>query len=297
MEVEYNGKIYTSINSLSKDTGVNRARLTEVIKSGQDVTELIENYKCRDFDYLGEHYNNVTDFIRKNNLDECKFYRVYYKCGRSVEKTMLNYEMDTSKGIKFEYNGKYYSSQRAACADLGLDPHSVMNARKKYDTIQEALDHVIEHKRRSYRREVTYNGVTYNNLKELCEVLKIPYNSLVLIRHIHKYDVETAVNYMLNEYQKTAVTIDGTRYKSQRDMCKQLLISYTSFNRLKREGYTVEEAAALAKRYIEYKGKIYYSLAALAEDTGVGYCALTYRVKDKGESIEEAMEYLLNKGE
>lgn len=298
MEVKYNGKIYTSVNSLAKDLGMSRERIAKCLKKNMSIEEILSNYHSRSFEYNGVTYKSKQDFIRRNNLDEAKFNRVYTKCHGDIATTMEMYDMPTKKGNRFDYRGLQFESQSEACKTLELDPHSVVLAKKKFGNIQDALDYVIAHKRNTHARQVEYNGKVYSNLKELCADLGLKYNSLVSRRYSMKEDdIAKVIDEELAVSERLKVNVLGETYKSQREMCRKLNISYNSYFGHRRKGLSMDEAAAKAKRRIIYNGVAYKNVKELAVTTGLSYHALIYQLNEKKETPEAAIAYLRKKAE
>ncbi len=298
MKVEYNGKIYTSINSLAKDLGMSRERIAKCLKKNMSIEEILSNYHSRSFEYNGVTYKSKQEFIRLNNLDEAQFNRVYTKCHRDIAATMEMYDMPTKKGNRFDYKGLHFESQSEACKTLEIDPHTLMLAKKKFGNIQDAIDYVLAHKRNTHARQVEYNGKVYSNLKELCAELGLKYNSLISRRYnMQEDDIAKVIEEELAASKRLKVDVLGETYKSQREMCRKLNISYNSYFGHRRKGLSMDEAAAKAKRRIIYNGVAYKNVKELSVATGLSYHALIYQLNEKKETPEAAIAYLRKKAE
>lgn len=298
MEVKYNGKIYKSVNSLSKATGMSRGYLAKCLKKNMSIEEILSNYHSRSFEYNGVTYKSTQEFIKLNNLDEARFNRVYARCNRDIATTMEMYDMPTKKGIRFEYGGLHFESQSEACKTLEIDPHTLMLAKKKFGNIQDAIDYVLAHKRNTHARKVEYNGKVYNNLKELCDDLGLKYNSLISRRYnMQEDDIAKVIEEELAASKRLKVDVLGETYKSQREMCRKLNISYNSYFGHRRKGLSMDEAVAKAKHRIIYDGVEYKSVKELSVATGLSYHALIYQLNEKKETPEAAIAYLRKKAE
>lgn len=298
MKVEYNGKIYTSINSLAKDLGMSRERIAKCLKKNMSIEEILSSYHSRSFEYNGVTYKSKQEFIRRNNLDEAQFNRVYTKCHRNIAATMEMYDMPTKKGNRFDYRGLHFESQSEACKTLEIDPHTLMQAKKRFGNIQDALDYVLAHKRNTHARKVEYNGKVYNNLKELCADLGLRYNSLISRRYnMHEDDIAKVIEEELAASKRLKVDVLGETYKSQREMCRKLNISYNSYFGHRRKGLSMAEAIAKSKHRIIYDGVEYKSVKELSVATGLSYHALIYQLHEKKETPEAAIAYLRKKAE
>ena len=282
MEVIYNGKTYTSINSLWKDTGVGKAKLREGINNGIPVEDIVANHKKLAFEFKGVRYRSITDFIRRNELSESRFRYIYTKCNGDIEEALKQYNN------YIEYNGVKYSSNRELCNTLGIDEHSWSKARKKFDSIDDAVAYLLENKRKTHQRAVSYDGVEYSNIRELCETLELDYNAFIIKKYELGTDNIADVVNAVREINKHEIVVAGQVFKNQKEMCEQYGVPYYTYMGRRKLGATVEEALMPHKRLHEFKGKK-YTLTALALEYNVSYYALRRRIKNHDMSVEEAM--------
>lgn len=91
---------------------------------------------------------------------------------------------------------------------------------------------------------------------------------------------------------RTGVLYKGEYFSDYKAFCKHIGLSHITLgDRIRRGGKTLEEAVEVKGKFsqrIEYKGKVYSSLAELARTFGINQTSLNIRLK-KGMSVEEAL--------
>lgn len=91
---------------------------------------------------------------------------------------------------------------------------------------------------------------------------------------------------------RTGVLYKGEYFSDYKAFCKYIGLSHITLgDRIRRGGKTLEEAVEVKGKFsrrIEYKGKVYSSLAELARTFGINQTSLNIRLK-KGMSVEEAL--------
>lgn len=250
MEVIYNGKIYTSINSLWKDTGVNRERLKNDIDRGIPIEDIVANYRKNSFEFEGVNYKNLKDFIKRKELSEHRFTYIYYKCNCDIAKAVEQYN-----SMVIEYNGVKYGSHSELCDALGISEQTFSKAFRKFGNIDDTVEYVLKNKRNARKRKIAYNGKEYRNIKELCIDLDIKYDTFINKRRALNTDSIEAVVAAIPMGTRE-VTVEGQKFKNQLELCKHYGVPYYTYLGRRRQGATIEEALKISdNHHIEVKEK------------------------------------------
>lgn len=250
MEVIYNGKIYTSINSLWRDTGVSKKKLRNGINSGIPVEDIVANYKKNSFEFEGICYKSLKDFIKRNEIIESMFMYIYYKCNRDIAKAVEQYN---NKVV--EYNGVKYRSHSELCTALGLSEQTFSKVFRKLGNIDGTVEYILKNKHNVRKRKITYNGKEYKNIKELCIELGIKYDTFInRRRRLNTDSIEAVVNAVTKGIRE--VTVEGCKFKTQIEMCKHYGVPYYTYLGRRNKGATIEEALKIRdNHHVEVKEK------------------------------------------
>ncbi len=236
MEVVYNGKTYTSINSLWRDTGVSKEKLRNGINSGISVEDIVANYKKNSFEFEGIYYKSLKDFMRRNEIIESMFMYIYYKCNHDIVKAVEQYN---NKVV--EYKGVKYRSHSELCNALELSEQTFSKAFRKFGNIDDTVEYILKNKRNARKRKITYKEKEYRNIKELCIDLGIKYDTFInRRRRLNTDSIEAVVNAITLGIRE--VTVGGYKFKNQKEMCKHYGVPYYTYLGRRNKGATIEEA-------------------------------------------------------
>lgn len=147
--------------------------------------------------------------------------------------------------------------------------------------------------------KIEYNGVTYNSLRNLCELNNVSYNT-IYSRIKAGHTIEEAISKPIKS-KWGSIEFEGHRFKSIRELCRHYKLHPATFCGRRDLGWTLKECVygkidefgksrLIGK--IEFNGKIYKSFKELCEAYDVNYanCRMRYH---RGWTIEEC---ILGKG-
>lgn len=269
----FKGKVYKSLKSVCQEYGWNETTLLnfkkslDCIVSKEKLCELFYEAKEREsFIYKGVKYsffmsNDTVRVAEDNGWDKVKFCSFYSK--RKKEKTSLEICIEYEK-----YINKYITV-------LGEKYKSITDLCKKREYSE---SHFRSFRERLYLKDSKYKEDSY--LEEVClmyeDFLKAKEKDSQLKVLCEKYNVVKA------EYLK---------YKSHvRGKAKE------RFDALGSEEEKVQYYKKIKSKSnigVEYNGTEYKSRSALCKELNISIGVFNWAIREKGLSIEEAVEYCL----
>ena len=187
---------------------------------------------------------------------------------------------------KLIYNDKEYTSIQQACRELGLNPSTIKDRINKQGmSFKEAIEF------KSNRKiPVTYNGVAYDTVKELCNNHGFNYDTVM--RGVRSgLTIEQAINRLETINSSKPITINGVSYSSIAQAVRSLGIPLPTVRyRIDKSGMSIYDALTkpVHEQKYTYQGKSYYTLKELCDDLNISYTQISERMR-KGMSLEEAI--------
>lgn len=304
------------------------------------------NRTGREIDYKGFRYKNIEHLGKELDIDIfALLHRV--DSGSTLEEAIdfLSTKRETENRIieesrekeeepnTFTYLGLTYSGRRSFFKLNGVLPHTIYGEKKEYKITPKSVgkDYSAFRKNRSTAKQeeekkelvekdkhitisiknVSYKGVEYKNLNNLCKDLGVLQPSLKNL--LDKGEtLETAVDWLLVlKSKKEPIVFRGVEYKHLNHLKSELNLSLAGINNHLKQGNSLIQAieqemktkekssnikTKVRKRKgkrVTYKNKAYDSLKELCRFLDVSY-GNVYSRKQLGYSTEEAIEYVLN---
>ncbi len=161
--VEYAGKLYPSLRSLSIEQRIPYQTLRNRLWRGMTVEEAL-SASGPSIEYGGKTYFSIKSLADELHVPYDRL-RSGLKKGMTVEEALQNNRLCRHKGHPVEYAGKLYSSIRSLAKELPIPYHTLLYRLKKGMSVEEALEN---NRPRVWRGDpIEYAGKTYSNSKAL----------------------------------------------------------------------------------------------------------------------------------
>lgn len=191
--------------------------------------DLDECPKCRyEVKVLGKYYENIEKAAVKNKVSYdsvTRRMRLYSETADEAIRTL-------KKTTKFFINGEKFIDQtkEEICKHFDIKTKSVDQlARKKDLSFEESCEYFIN------KKLINVNGKSYKTFSAAADYYNLNIEHLYLLRK-DGLSEEAAINQVLNNRNKNEIQFENNIYKSLRDACKQLEISYSAVtNQMKRK--------------------------------------------------------------
>lgn len=209
--------------------------------------------------------------------------------GRQVALTDEEIQVSDHKGHSIEYDGVIYPSLSA----LAREKHISYGTMYRRLRMGMDLEQALQSNQRNHTIE--YDGKIYPSIKALADEQQKVYSTLKA-RLERGMSVEKAlqINNRLPSRKRRSVEYAGKMYPSIRSLAIERRMPYQTLRARLEKGMSVEEAIQddVPRIYrgapIEYAGKIYPSIKALAEEQQIPYNKLRVRLC-RGMTVEEAL--------
>ena len=318
-EVKYGNKTYKNIGSFrSSKRFLNIFDLCDRLKEegdDADINKIVEDLtkdtvltNACPIDYNGVHYNSITECTKKlgipyANFVQYKFLHPYLPIEKIVD-DLINGNNRSTKEKEIIYEGKSYKSQSQLCKAYGISPMEANRQIRYYKcSIQEVIDKI-----RSLDEEVTYNGVTYENIPACLKALDITLTNYS--RYKNRYTNITPYECIRICLGGDAITYKGTYYESLLEYCKKNHIPYIRVLDLmydKKEPLPPNKAISKIIEEnkkernvtcntgkVKFRGKWYKSATEMFREYGVKRGSIYFCMKKNNcNNLVEALEYYL----
>ena len=211
-KVEYNGKVYPTLSALCREHNLNKNTIITRIKRGYTMEEALnnENFKHGRGNHDGTHvkksvvvdgitYSSIREMLNERGIKENTFY-VRLKRGWTIEEAAHGYR---NKFTVTDKSGRTFNNIKSALEANGITYSQYMgniaSGMDKTDAVSELRDSY------SYRKAVTYKGVTYNSIRELCDAYGVSYS-----RYVQRLRAGFSIDEALNNkrYNRSRQTLD-----------------------------------------------------------------------------------------
>lgn len=241
---------------------------------------------------------NVRDYIRRHNCSIQDGLEMYL-CGIADYRGNYGNEMNTARSIPFR--NSIYKNLVECCEQYNVNWNSVTSYSSKANcSKQEALEYYIQ---LYEERKVTYNGITYNSLRECCETLKIDRKKVTNYAFYYKISFAEAIDYLLAPKENSYFLYEGKEYSSVVECCKEYgIISASVHSYLYRNrSATIQNAIDYIReitdktRFIWKDGVTYRSFAVFCKEKGISVSSARDKARKNKISLAEAAEYYIQK--
>lgn len=210
-KVEYKGKVYPTLSALCREHNLNKNTIITRIKRGSTMEEALNNENFKRGNHNGTHvkksvvvdgitYSSIREMLNERGIKENTFY-VRLKRGWTIEEAAHGYR---NKFTVTDKSGRTFNNIKSALEANGITYSQYMgnlaSGMDKTDAVSELRDSY------SYRQKaVTYKGVTYNSIRELCDAHGVSYS-----RYAQRLRAGFSIDEALNSkrYNRSRQTLD-----------------------------------------------------------------------------------------
>ena len=221
---------------------------------------------ARSFIYNGVLYYNIADAIKRLNIPVTMTTFVTYKSkhGLSTEEALNYYTIEGYNNYYcIPFRGKWYHSKADCLEEYGISYTNFKRHQVKYNlSFQDTMESCLNNKD---VKKVTFDGIEYASVMDCCTALGIKYATVIFIKREKKYSYNEAIHYCVDRKKsiKSAHSKDRTKIRNSQKVI--------------------------------FNGIEYISIADCCESLGIDVNKLrSYKTRTKC-TIEEAIEYYLNK--
>ncbi|MEZ9709154.1 GIY-YIG nuclease family protein [Vibrio breoganii] len=301
-QVTIDGKTYDSLSDVAREKGMKVGTLfSRIHAQGMDVESALNKPLSRE---------------RADNISKLGYYGVVYQITNAVNgKQYIGHTTNIEKRKAHHFGADYNKSEKplyVAMRKDGIENFSfeVLERFKSQKAMLDEEERLIGSlntlhpngynltsggETGHHRTAVTINGEFYSSAREACLANKLSYESTQQYKRKHELNWQEAIMAKLDQ----RIVIDGRVFNSVNGVCKHYKISYETIHKLMTEGLTIEEAVKQPRylKTVTINGFTYRSIAATCKALGVNEPAARSRIREKGETPEQAIQYLLDKPE
>lgn len=301
-QVTINGKTYDSLSDVARKKGMKVQTLFNRIHAqGMDVKSALNKPLSRD---------------RADNISKLGYFGVVYQITNAVNgKQYIGCTINIEKRKAQHFGADYNKSEKplyVAMRKDGIENFSfeVLERFKSQKAMLDEEERLIRSLNTlhpngynltsggeigHHRTAVTINGEFYPSAHEACLANKLSYESTQQYKRKHELNWQEAIMAKLDQ----RIVIDGRVFNSLNGVCKHYKISKETIHKLMAEGLTIEEAVKQPRylKTVTINSFTYRSIAAACKALGVNEPAVRARLREKDETPEQAIQYLLDKPE
>ncbi len=303
-EIEYEGRIYPSINELLKSYNVPRHVYYRQLKKGATLEEVLSGKKIgesnnKEIEYEGKKYASISEFAKAYKIKPSAIYNRIKK-GYPLNE-VVNPERIKTKGKSIEYEGKTFISITALANEYGLNPSTVYSRLKKGFSVKETVEKEIHPQKRITKSNglcIEWNGEKYSSISDFARKNNLNINT-AYSRFRKGMSPEDVLEYKRRSTLSKPVEYNGEIYPTRIEFAEKFNIPYHKVTAGLNAGHTPEQIIETAnipfadgrrnpKQPIEFDGKLYETQKDLAEEYCVDFNTFRYKLY-RGLSVEEAL--------
>ena len=241
---DFKGSIFPSFTACCTNYDISPATVRTMSYNRQiSLSEALE--RClqlrekRKFIYDGVEYKSFKAccLAYKLNYNSVTSYKTEKKCD-DLE-AFLHF-LNPANIYEFRWNGVIYRSLQACCAEHNISYRAVSTYRHTHKcTKEEAFYHYCYPETKTYIRD----NVVYESFADCCKKNNISYSSVRSYMHIHKCSREKAFQYYLDRNNSLKFVWEGITYRTFRECCQKLGISFNSIRSYKQRKKCCNEDA------------------------------------------------------
>lgn len=194
-KINYKGVEYTSIKALCEKYKVSYAMVSQRLKKGMSIEEAIETPLKKHRNgipvmYKGKQYQSIRSLAKKKNIPY-HVVQMRVKKGMNIEKA-IDTPVGELMGNTIEFKGKTYSSFSKLCKEYNISSSIALSRLNMGWSLEKTLTKPIRKTQNNFIPDLTYKGIHYNSLKELCDNVGADYQNTLNRLHRGK-DLKTAI--------------------------------------------------------------------------------------------------------
>jgi len=262
----------------------------------------------------GVEYTSLTSLAKAYGLKYSTVHKRYQRGSRGDDLIPIKYRKNyvhtsDENNLKFVVGNRRFKNAAEACRQLKIDCNKYYGRIWQGWSPEEALELVPRvdkrtlrnkanqdsaaksqiRKRRNSNQPLILFGKQYNSYKEISEAFGI--KEYVLTQRVNAYG-KTLEEAVLMDGKSKRLKFGNAEYDSGASFARAVGLEPKTFYSLKKR-YTLKQIAGIEEKMtansIVYKGKLYPSKVALAEDFGITKNELYYRTYVCNLSLEEAL--------
>lgn len=301
--VTYKKVKYSSLTALCTDLKLDYNQFYYWKSKGYSVKAVVTRLlkKQNNLTYKGKHFDSLSEVATYFDLPYGKLARRFSGRGLDLEAILPGMLAEKETKIDLSLDGVTYQTIVEASEHTKI-PYSQLWRYLHADftrTLATAVRDFMYDE--GVFSKYVYRDVKYSSAKNLGTAIGINANVLTKLVHKDGHSIDVAVSLCLA--RKRWLEVNGKRYSSYAELCRDLGLSYDSFTSYRERGNTTEVSILKAKkigsdcrhplyRKVTYKGVEYSSVRSLARAFEVSYERLLFFL-DTSEDVDYSMSLCL----
>ena len=173
--VEYNGKVYSSYSSLSKELGISHAHISRYLYKGMSIEEIVEKYNSKYVtDHLGNKFNTRKDMLKHWGISSTS-YQDRINRGWSMEKSLATPTKNIRRPQEYtDFKGNVFPNATSMAKEYGVSLVTLLKLLDKGNTPEEAT-YLLSQRSSKRGNYVDHLGVKFSSRAEMLKTYGVNY--------------------------------------------------------------------------------------------------------------------------